>query len=376
VRDLAETIAARGEEIDRERRIPSDLVDRLVDAGCYRMLVPASHGGDELDLREVLDVIETLAEADGAVGWTLGQVAFAQLIFAHFLPAALARIYADGPNVFGAGVFAPKGRAVRRDGGWEVSGEWPFATGCDAASWFYVHCVVVHDRKVQVTPAGTPLSRMMLLPAKEVEILDTWRSLGLRGTASHDIRIRRALCADECSRGLDAAASLDGAIHRIPLLVHGSLVIAAAALGIARGATNDIAALAADKRPSFSFHRLAESRLFQDQLGEAYVQLEAGRALLRSQVDSLMAATESGHELSRLRQATVRSAASFAMSCSARVVDTAYRLAGGSSVYDGSGVQRRFRDIHTALQHAHSGRQQYAVVGAILAGGDLDETQL
>jgi alkylation response protein AidB-like acyl-CoA dehydrogenase len=354
--------------------VPVDLIDDLVRAGCYRLLVPASHGGDEVNLPEALRVIEILAGADGAVGWTVGQAAVAQIILGYFPATAFDEVYAAGPDVIGAGAVAPKGKALRQDGGWRVSGQWPFITGCDRASWFYTQCVVLPHRGSQPAPNATPELRLMLFPASEVNILDTWRAAGLRGTASHDIVIAHKFCQDAHSCTIiGGSPSVRSAIFDIPPLAQAGLAIAAVAVGIAQGALAEVAQLAAGgRRPAFSTCRLAQSPVFQDRLGEAHMTLQAARALLYSQAQTAWANAVAGHSSTLLDAAGLRATASAVTAMATCVVDSAYELAGGAAVYDNSPLQRRLRDIHTATQHAINGRHFYGVVGALLAGEKAD----
>ncbi|MDP9107430.1 MAG: acyl-CoA dehydrogenase family protein, partial [Candidatus Eremiobacteraeota bacterium] len=284
---LTAWIAERAGEIERERRIPRDVLDALVAAGCCRMVLPAAYGGDELRLADMLAVVETLARADGAVGWTVGQIALAHLIFAFLPEDGRAEIFANGPDVIGAGAFAPKGKAMREDGGWRVTGRWPFATGCADAAWVYVQCVTVEGRKIRLAPTGMPETRVMVFPAREIEIVDTWHVVGLRGTGSHDVGVAKAHCPDRRSCALSAQPAVASTIFRIPLMDHAGLFIAAAAVGVAQAAIDDIVALAmSGKRPAFSPRRLAEDPVFQDRLGEAHMTLRASRALLYAQAEN------------------------------------------------------------------------------------------
>lgn len=376
VTDVLPEITRRAAEIEASRELPADLLRILAGAGCLRMLAPASHGGDERTLPDVLRVIEQLACADGATGWTISQVASAQLIFAYFPRQTVDEIYARGPDVFGAGAVAPKGRAYRQPGGWHVSGQWPFVTGCRHASWVYVQCITVEDRKAQFLPNGLPAVRMMLFPAGEVNILDTWHVAGLRGTGSHDARFSKLFCPDAHSTPvMGGEPSVGGPVFRIPLLDQGGLFIAAVALGTAAGAVDEIAALArGGKRPAFSPERLAASPVFQDRLGEAFLELRAARALLYEQAEALWAAAQRHTPWPLLDRAALRATPGVVVSAAARVVDTAYTLAGGSAIYDSSPLQRRLRDVHTATQHVYVGRYHLGLVGALLAGEKIDDS--
>jgi len=375
IQGLLPEITKRSEQIERERRIPDDVIAALQQAGCFRMFAPANYGGIEATLPEGLRVVEALSCADGATGWTVSQGASSQLVFAYFSESAIAEIYSAGPDLFGAGAVAPKGQAVAQDGGWRVSGQWPFVTGCERASWFYVQCVVVENRRVQMLPHGTPAVRMMLFPAGEVQIIDTWHVVGLQGTASHDISFSGAFCPNERSANLlGSKPTVNTPIFSIPLLDQGGLFIAAVALGIAQGAIEELAELVASgKRPAFSRERLAQSAVFQDQMGGAYLALQGARALLYTQAESAWSAAAKRSPQTLLERATLRATPAAVTAAAARIVDTAYTLAGGTAVYSRSPLQRRLRDIHATTQHVYAGRHSLGIVGALVAREKIDE---
>jgi alkylation response protein AidB-like acyl-CoA dehydrogenase len=204
---------------------------------------------------------------------------------------------------------------------------------------------------------------MALLPAEGLEILDTWDALGLRGTASHDVRVPNLTCPPEHTlflAGDDPAAA--AVRYRI---AQAGLLIGAVNVGLAQGALDDVVAVAeGGKRPAFSRRRLAESPLFQDRLGEAQVTCAAARALLYHQAGS----TEQG----ATARATLRATVAKVAALTTGVVDTAHALAGGSSVYRDSPLQRRLRDMHTASQHFVNGREHYGMLGALMAGAEVD----
>lgn len=367
VRKMAPEIRSQAVQMDRDAKIPDTLHRMLVQTGCYRMLVPVAYGGGDASLPDVLRVIEELARADGSVGWTASQVASAQLILAHFPEAAIREVYSSGPDTLAAGAIAPKGAVERKDGSWHATGRWPFVSGCERAAWLYVNCVIQDTAKS--IPTGTPEFRMLLFRATQAHIVRTWDVMGLRATASHDVRIHRAICPEERSCSLlQAVPSVDGAIFRVPLLEQGGLLIAAVALGIARGALEDIAVLAAGgKRPAFSPSPLATSLLFQDRLGEIYMRVYAASAMLEHSAELAWRAAAGNVLPDPIERAAICATPADVVATAVGAVDAAYTLAGGSAVYSDSSLQRRLRDIHTAAQHAYVGRQQYAALGAMLA---------
>ncbi|MEV4824418.1 acyl-CoA dehydrogenase family protein [Micromonospora sp. NPDC049274] len=371
---LLPALAERAAEIDRAGRVPEDVLAELSAAGCLRMLVPAAYGGADLPLRDALRVIEQLSTVDASTGWLIGQVGLAHLLFACFPDAARDEIYAHGPDVLGAGAVAPKGRAAPDGaGGWRVSGQWPFVTGSPQASWIYLNCIVLDGRTPRTLPNGAPLTRMVLFPAGELEPVDTWQVLGLRGTASQDVRAAGRTCPEH--RGFSLVGDGDDVRRTVFRIAQAGLLIAAVDLGIAQGAVHDAAAhAAAGRRRTFSTRSLADSPVFHDRLGEAHVALRAARALLHREAAGAWETARRGEVLSALDRACLRATATQVTATALQAVQTAYALAGASTVFDSSPLQRRLRDINTATQHFVNSRDSYATVGALLSDADVDTT--
>jgi indole-3-acetate monooxygenase len=182
VRELAPTISRRSAEIENARRLPLDLVSDLVAAGCFRMLAPAAYGGDELTRRQACEVLEELSCADGSTGWTTMIGSESPLLFSLLPKTTFDVIYADGPDVIGAGALSPHAQAVPVDGGYCLSGQWPFGSGCQHASWLLGQSIVLNDGRPHLLPNGIPDMRVAVFPAEQAEILDTWHVAGLQGT--------------------------------------------------------------------------------------------------------------------------------------------------------------------------------------------------
>ncbi|MGC5052468.1 acyl-CoA dehydrogenase family protein [Micromonospora sp. DT48] len=362
-------LTAGADEAERSAQLPADTVTALRTAGLFRMVVPARYGGDELPVSEVLPVLAALSRTDPSVGWVVGQVALSQLIIGCGGPETAAEVYADGPDVVAAGAVAIKGRAASTADGWQVSGRWPFVSGCRHASWFYLNCAVQDGRSLARGPDGEVSSRMVVLPASAVTIEPSWQALGLRGTGSHDVTVTRALCPDH--RGFTGSRTDPGAEVVADRVATSSLIIAAVALGIAEGATTELIELVmSGKRPALSRVPLSRSPQLQDQLGEADVRCRAARTVL---LDAARAAEQQIEASPARRRARTRATAAHLIAEATAVVDTAYRLAGGTAVYDSCPLQRRFRDMRTAAQHFVAGRQSFAALGASLVGETPDD---
>jgi alkylation response protein AidB-like acyl-CoA dehydrogenase len=374
VRELTPAIRRRSTECEQARRVPLDLIAQLKTAGCFRMHVPSEYGGDDLTLSQALDVIEELARADGSTGWTTMIGCDAPALFARLPRTTFDAIYADGPDLIGAGATAPKGQARRVGGGYCVSGQWSFASGCQHAEWLIAHAVIVDQTgQPELLPTGSPEMRVGVFPANEAEIVDTWRVVGLQGTGSHDFRLRDVYCPEERTFSLMGPPCLPNAGFAIPILGRLALSLAAVAVGIGRGALDEIAELAGSgKRRIFASNRLAESVVFQDKLGEADATVRGARALLHADVDAAGAKASRGEEFSPLERLRVRATAAYVVRLMAQVVDLAYTAVGGSAIYQASPLQRRLRDIHALTQHIGVSGEAFEYVGALLAGEELD----
>ena len=368
VRALIPTIEGRAREVDEARRVPPDLVDRLVAAGCFRMMVPESHGGLEMELPDVLAVVADLARADGSVAWTVAIGAEAALVLGLLPRPTFDALYADGPDVLLAAVFNPTGTAMPVEAGFRVTGRWAYASGCLHCSWFLGHCVVPDGRM--------PPVRMVLLPRDSVAIEDTWDSVGLSGTGSHDVVVDDVEVPDDRSFTLFDPPRLEGPLWRLPELSVSVLQIANVAVGIAQGAVDDVMTLATSKVPAFDEAVLAASPWFRNQVGDVDARLRAARALLDDQVAEAWAAAVAGRPLTLVDRARIRTVGTWATATAASVVDSAFTAAGGTALSRTHPLQRRMRDVHAVTQHFLVKPDVATSAGAVLLGQEVDTTLL
>jgi alkylation response protein AidB-like acyl-CoA dehydrogenase len=369
-------IKAAADDIERDRHLPRRVVDAMARAGVFRLCVPRAVGGLEADPHTLLRVIETLARADGSAGWCAMIGATSGVTSAYLRSDVAQEIYGD-PLIVTGGVFAPKGTAVAVDGGYRVTGRWPFASGCEHCAWLMGGSVIEENGELRRLANGTPDARMMLFPASDVRIIDTWAVAGLRGTGSHDIAVSGIIVPHERSVSLLS----DRPCHAGPLFVFPvfgllALGIAAVALGIARSAIEELTALAQDKTPAGSRRRLADRAMAQVDLAQAEAAVGAARAFVDEVVAETWDAAARDGAIATTQRARLRLAATHATSSAAQVVDRMYNAGGGTSVYTTSLLQRQFRDVHVATQHLMVSPATYELVGRVLFGIDADTSML
>jgi alkylation response protein AidB-like acyl-CoA dehydrogenase len=365
VRVLAPVISERAAEIESARRVPRDLLDELVAAGCFRVLLPASHGGSGAELAGAMRMFETLARADASVAWTVMIGAGCWLDLVGLPRATFDALFAGRPHVILAGVFNPSGSITAEKKGYRVSGRWSFASGCQHADWLFGNCV-------EGVVDGVPRLRMAVFSPEQVVIEDTWTVSGLSGTGSHHFHVDGVFVPRERTLvPLVDEPCLDAVIARFPVPALLSLGIGSVALGIAQGALDDIVAIAGAKTPLLAASTLAANPHFQFELARADTELRAARALLYESAEAAWATVAGGSPLTLELRARVRAAAVWATSRAAEVTATAYRAGGGGSIYATSALQRRMRDANGVTQHFLVRRDTLTTVGAILAGQNV-----
>ncbi|SCL23973.1 Acyl-CoA dehydrogenase [Micromonospora nigra] len=369
-RELAATITARAPELDADRGLPADLLAQLKKAGFFRMFVPRSHHGHEVDLRVGLDVLETLARADASTGWTVMIGSETPHLVALLEREQFDKFYANGPDVIIAGGFNAQGVAEVVDGGYAVNGTWAFASGSAHADWIFGNCVVTRDgQPLPGATEGVPHLRSMLVPAGQAQIIDTWHVLGLRGTGSNDVAISNVRVPAEHTFDLFTGAPCVPGPGFVAPLVHFVLHLGAVAVGIAQGALDETVAMVnSGKQRLYAKNGLKDSPVFHVHLGRAELDVRAARALLHEVADEVWAACE--HDPAALTELAPRASATLAWVTEAavRAVDTCYRSGGGAVARNSSAIQRRFRDMHTFSQHAAVAEGWLATGGAALLG--------
>jgi alkylation response protein AidB-like acyl-CoA dehydrogenase len=369
VQDLEPQIRDSHEQIELARRLPPPLVKAMAQSGLFRMCVPRSLGGLEVDPGTFVRVVEAAAMVEGAVGWCLF-VGAASGLQAAYLPEAVAReIYGRDPTVVTCGVYAPKGQAAPVEGGYRVTGRWPLASGSQHSSWLAGNCVVVDGGRPRLGADGAPELRLVYFPATDCEILDTWHSGGLRGSGSHDVAVADLFVPGERSFPLFTGRSeLTGPLYRGPVTTWQFAAAAAVPLGIARTAITTLKELAVGKVPAFQRDPLREQIQVQVRVAQAEALVRSARAFLFDALEELWASVASGDEPTVERSLLLRLASAHAAESALQAVELMYRAGGSSSVYAHSTLDRCMRDVQVAAQHVSFAPVIYERAGRVFLG--------
>jgi indole-3-acetate monooxygenase len=333
---------ARAAEGERLRTMPVDLVRRAQAGGLFRLNLPRTLGGLELDPATTAEIFEEISRADGSAGWTI-VIGNSTAFFAWLDPAVARELIGDHPDFVSTSMWGPLGRATpERPGRFTVTGRWPFNSGCPHASWLQVGVLLDAD----------PPWRFAFVRARSAVIEDTWDAMGLRGTGSHHLSLTEVpVPAEHLAAPFFEPARHDGPLWRIPLVTLAAMFLAAVPLGVARRALDEFAALAAGKLRGPATQPIGCDGDVQCQLARAEGALASARSWLFDTIARIWATACRGDEPDLGQRALALLAANQAVRAATEAVDRVFWLAGAEAVYAHHPLQRCFRDVHVAGQH-------------------------
>jgi alkylation response protein AidB-like acyl-CoA dehydrogenase len=355
---LHSVIRGYRDEIEREPRLPKALVEQFHAAGFYSLIVPHALGGLQADPLTYLRVVELLAEAAGSVGWNLANNSIAQLVTLGLPDEGVHEIYAHGADTVVAGTAVMGGgQAVPVDGGYRVSGRWPFGTGCQESSWMLGSFQILDGGQPRRSPDGNSVYWRGVFERSEVQIVEgTWDVAGLRATGSFDWTVDNVFLPERRTM-VHAGVPLDnqwkrwpGVSYALPAQAwvgpHHSAVIT----GIARAGIEALIELASEKTPRGRTGRLCEDPQVQDAVGRADTILNAGRAYRSATITDAWNTVAAGEDTTLEQRARCRLAAAYAADSAREAMDLVYRHGGSTSYRRESRLAECWRDLHVVGQ--------------------------
>jgi indole-3-acetate monooxygenase len=376
VEELAPFVREHSEEAERERHLSRPVFEAMVDARLFHMFVPRELGGLEVGLVEGFEAIERLSEIDSAAGWNLQISAVGGAPQLAPAPdAGIRELFSDPRAVVVVG-FSPPGAAVPVDGGYRLSGRWPFVSGCQQAFWIGNPALRMKDGQPELGDNGEPILMFLVYPMSEAQIIETWDPLGMRGTGSHDVVADDVFVPESHTAPLVPDApngpAFQGPLYRLGVLpvFWGNAVVA---LGIARAAIDEGVELAKSKIPALMQARPVDRGVVQAHLARAEAKLCAARAYFYATLSDIWDSAVAGERPSIEQRVQAHLAASFAAEASAEVVDHIHAAVGSSGVREEQHrFARHFRDVHTISQHATCSAARFESMGQIMLGLETD----
>jgi 3-hydroxy-9,10-secoandrosta-1,3,5(10)-triene-9,17-dione monooxygenase len=351
---LVPVLRERAAETERLRAIPDATLADLHESGLFRMHQPARVGGSELPFRAICELPSIVARGCGSTAWVLANLASHHWMLAFWPQQAQDEIWGQSPDVLiGSALIFPCGRAQKVEGGYRLSGRWPFSSGVDPSRWNMIGAVVYEEE------SGHSENRIFILPAKDYTVIDTWQVMGLAGTGSKDVVVKDVfvpeyltLSTQVMTGGEHPGSSINpGTLYRLPALSLFPFVIAGVPLGIACGAVADFAEVTKTKVSNYNRKSLADLGTMQMRIAEAAALVDTAEALMFRDCDEATAMAAAGEPADLERKARYRRDGAYGATICTQAVDLIFAAAGGGAIYDSNPLQRSFRDIHAANAH-------------------------
>src|SRR5262245_14763167 len=371
VKGIGPMLREAGQDAERERRLPRQAIDLLADAGLQRMFTPQSLGGLEVDPVTCARVIEEVARFDSAAAWAL-QAGNSGAWWSARLPDEGAQeIYGGNPNVLMAAAFHPPQQAIEVSGGYRVTGRGPLASTVHDSQWLFLSAIVMQGSQPKMVD-GAPEVVAVILRISDVEIIDTWQTLGMRGTDSNDVAITNVFVpASRTFRLVPAftpSTHYGGALYRFPGIAEAAVIVAPVLLAIARGAIDEFLQLARGKTPFGSTKLLRDRPTVQATVARAEGLLRSARAFFYDALEQGWRRAVAGQPFTLEQKADLLLAGVHATHSAWNVVDLMHRSAGTSAIYTRSRLERHVRDAFTLRHHGFVSESKYETVGQVYLG--------
>ncbi|MDH6288720.1 3-hydroxy-9,10-secoandrosta-1,3,5(10)-triene-9,17-dione monooxygenase oxygenase subunit [Rhodococcus sp. NM-2] len=354
VRGLLPMIAERADKVDESRRVSEQVIRELGDAGMFKMLQPRRYGGTEGDPVHFYEVVRAVSGVCGSTGWLASVLGVHPWHLALFDDRAQRDVWGHDDSVLVSSAYAPVGRLVPVEGGYRLTGDWHFSSGCEHASWALLGAMVVGT-------AGRPVDFMTaLVPRSDYRIHDVWDVVGMRGTASNEISAEDVFVPDYRIKRNYETAQLRGPgqkvnrgpLYRLPFATLFTTAVAAPGVGIVAGCYERYLTFMRERvRLSLGGGRFVDDQFAQVAVARASSEIDAAILQMDRNVRELWELAEAGEELPMGLRLRVRRDQVRATERALDAIDLLFKTAGGSSLSRGNAIERSWRDAHAGSVH-------------------------
>ncbi|MFI9812675.1 acyl-CoA dehydrogenase family protein [Saccharothrix variisporea] len=366
-RALAPHLRERAAEIENARRLPDDIVDMLRGTGVYRMGFNRDWGGPELSSTEQVEVIEALAYGDASAAWC-AEIGSHTGLFATYLDRSVAREMFTDLDTITTGALFPVGRADRVPGGYRLSGRWTFGSGITHCDWVISGAFIYRDGEPEPSPDGDPHdSRLFMVPASDVTVIDQWHTTGMLGTGSCDYTITDVFVPEERSLSFDTVRDPSGPHTQPEAFMR---YMPGIPLGVARAALDHVRELVTGRERGGV--RWADNTKVQVTIAECEADLAATRHGVFGALRRLSEVLEAGgtlDDLTRDERAALPLSRLHSFRVARSIVNRLYDLVQTAAIHRSSPLDRWLRDTTTMCQHVFAQDRILQSAGAHLLGG-------
>ena len=365
--ELASWVASESDRIDQEREIPAALFRAIADKKFFRLLVPRSLDGEEMDWLEYLRILEMFAKVDASTAWCLNQNnVFAT--FAAVMPEQTAKEIWSDPRAVVANGPPNSASAIPVEGGYQLTGQWNFSSGSPHATWVAGIAPIVSPKREDSALPDKNEVRIMLVPKHEVDFIDDWQVAGLRGTGSLSFKAEKLFVPFLRTFDPTDKAGKPGALYVISTNLLFASGFATTALGVARAALDTAIGLAARKKQRMEKDLLLDKSTSHRMVGQGEACWGSARAFLHEHTSAVWKSACKNQSLTIEERIGLRLATTHAIRIAAEVVDMAYTLCGSHAIFASNPIQRRFQDIHAITQQIQGRLSHYDTAGQFFLG--------
>jgi alkylation response protein AidB-like acyl-CoA dehydrogenase len=369
-RGIGSIISKHVDTTERERRLATPVVEALRTARLFRLFTPRALGGLEVDPVTFACIVEEVAAFDSAAGWAF-QCNTGAWWTSRMSPDGVAELYADGPDLMMAASFSPPVRAEEVPGGYRITGRGPLASTIHDSRWVLMSAMVFDSDQPGMTAEG-PEILSVVMRTSDLEIIDTWSSLGMRGTDSNDIEAKGIFVPKSRVFHLIPdyvpSAPFDGPLYRMPALAATFTIIAPVALAIASSAVRELRNIVATKIPLGSMKTARDRAAVQSAVAEAEAMVRSARLFFYDALTRAWQRAVARDPFALEDKADLMLASTWAVRSAARATDLMHRMGGTNGIYTRSRLERHFRDAQTVRHHGFVSDSRLETVGQVYLG--------
>jgi len=353
-RECVPVLRERAQKCEDARVLLPENEKLLHETGLFRFHQPKRFGGMELPFIAVVDIVAELARGCPSTAWNVGNLGCHHWILAYYEPKTQHEVWDENPDALIASSIAlAAGRGRKVDGGFVVSGKWPFSSGVDNSQWNMLAVTVYEDK--------TPVDwRLCIVPKSDYTIIDTWYAMGMVGTGSKDIEVkevfvpeRRALALARCRGGLEhpGAELNSGPLFRVPIVASAGHPLSATALGAAEGGFETVKENFTKRIGTYTGAKVSEFQAVQIKLAEARVLIDSARHLMRQSGLGFQEYAEKNEVPDLDTKLRWRAQNAYAVRQARQAVETLWSCYGANAIYTRDPLQRYLRDLQAINQH-------------------------
>ena len=350
---LVPALKERALETEQLGKIHPDTIKELHDSGLFKINQPARVGGGDYDYRLMMEATSILGKGCGSTAWVYINLACHHWMLGMWPAEAQNQLWDENPDVLiASSVIFPAGRATKVDGGYQLSGHWPFCSGVDWSDYLMLGGTVYEGEEVTDR-------RVFIVAAEDVKVLETWDVSGLVGTGSKDSEVKGLFVSEHMTvagADLQHCNTPGSAVNPTPLfnIPQAGLfphIIASPIIGMAEGAYDHFIEANKVATSTYNTSRVAEYQAIQIKAASAAAAVATAKAMINADCDEATETLAQGNVCSEEQKHRWRRNAAYVANLCFDGIDGLYKATGGRGAYKINPIQRHYRDASVGITH-------------------------